>query len=98
MLPVVSGPDETRRQILIYSLLLAPLGALPWLLGHAGPAYGMISLGAGAALAALALRVRRERDTRSAKQLFGFSILYLFVLFAALLVDARSGPFALLLH
>jgi heme o synthase len=92
MLPVVAGARETRRQILIYSLFLAPLGALPWLLGQAGPLYGMTSVGAGAALAALALRLRRVRGDRAAKQLFGFSIVYLFVVFAVLLLDARVWP------
>jgi len=51
MLPVVSGEAETRRQILLYSLALAPLGASPWLLGYAGPLYGIVAVAAGAALA-----------------------------------------------
>jgi protoheme IX farnesyltransferase len=91
MLPVVAGPEETRRQILIYSLVLVPLGAAPWFLGYADAIYGAVALMAGLAMAALAWRVRRERqgeraDT-AAKQLFGFSILYLFLLFAVLLIE-----------
>ncbi len=94
MLPVVAGDQETRRQILLYTLILAPLGAAPWLLGYAGPAYGIIALATGAAMIALALRVRAEqRGHAASKQLFGFSIAYLFVLFAMLLVDHALGGF-----
>src|SRR5580704_15780134 len=92
MLPVVAGAQETRRQILLYTLLLAPLGAAPWLLGYAGAVYGIVALIAGAVMIVLALRVRAERQGHAAsKQLFGFSILYLFLLFAMLLVDRMSG-------
>jgi protoheme IX farnesyltransferase len=88
MLPVVSGAGETRRQILLYTLILAPLGVAPWLLGYAGPLYGLVALATGGIMIALALRVRAERQGHAAsKQLFGFSILYLFLLFASLLVD-----------
>jgi protoheme IX farnesyltransferase len=91
MLPVVCGERETRRQILLYTLLLAPLGVAPWALGYAGIAYGVVALAAGAAMIVLALQVLRETTAsgnRAARKLFGFSILYLFLLFAALLVDA----------
>jgi heme o synthase len=92
MLPVVAGIAETRRQILLYTLLLAPLGVAPWPLGYAGPTYGIVALVAGAAMIALALRVRAERSGHAAsKQMFGFSILYLFLLFAVLLVDRVCG-------
>jgi heme o synthase len=92
MLPVVAGATETRRQILIYTLILAPLGATPWLLGYAGLGYGIVALVTGAAMIALALRVRAETEGHKAsKQLFAFSILYLFLLFAMLLVDRMSG-------
>jgi protoheme IX farnesyltransferase len=92
MLPVVAGARETRRQILIYTLILAPLGATPWLLGYAGALYGVTALVAGAVMIGLALRVRAERDGHTAsRQLFAFSILYLFLLFAVLLVDRMSG-------
>jgi heme o synthase len=89
MLPVVSGAAETRRQILIYTLVLAPLGVAPWIAGYAGALYGVTALLAGAGMIALALRVRRESGLTGAKQLFAFSILYLFVLFAGLLADDR---------
>jgi protoheme IX farnesyltransferase len=95
MLPVVAGPDETRRQILIYSLIYAPLGAVPWLLGFAPAAYGAVAVVAGAAFLVLAWRVFRIREgtaaAKAAMQLFGFSILHLFVLFAALLATAGFG-------
>ena len=61
MLPVVAGEPETRRQILFYTLILAPLGAAPWFLGYAGALYGIVAVAAGAAIIALALRVRAER-------------------------------------
>jgi protoheme IX farnesyltransferase len=89
MLPVVAGEAETRRQILIYSLVLAPLGTLPWILGHAGMLYGATAVALGAGMVALAIKVKRESGLTGAKQLFGFSILYLFVLFAVLLADDR---------
>ncbi len=99
MLPVVAGAAETRRQILLYTLLLAPLGAVPWLLGYAGALYGVVALATGAVMIGLALRVRAERQGHAAsKQMFAFSILYLFLLFAMLLIDhvapALAGPVA----
>jgi protoheme IX farnesyltransferase len=92
MLPVVAGEQETRRQILLYTLILAPLGVLPWPLGYTGPIYGVTATVVGAIMIVLALRVYKERGGYGAsKQLFGFSILYLFLLFAMLLVDRISG-------
>ena len=92
MLPVVAGDQATRRQILIYTLILAPLGVVPWLLGYTGPTYGIAAVAVGGIMIALALRVRAERAGYAAsKQMFAFSILYLFLLFAMLLVDRVSG-------
>jgi heme o synthase len=94
MLPVVAGAAETRRQILIYSLVLAPIGAAPWLAGAAGLIYGAAALVAGGMMARLAHQLYRLGDTaadRAAKKLFGFSIVYLFLLFAVLLIDDRLG-------
>jgi protoheme IX farnesyltransferase len=97
MLPVVAGLEETRRQILLYSAVLVPVGAAPWLLGYAGAVYGATALVAGLAFVAFAWRVRAEqsgeRAERAAKRLFAFSILYLFVLFAVLLIDGGLGGF-----
>jgi protoheme IX farnesyltransferase len=89
MLPVVAGDLSTRRQILLYTLILAPLGVTPWLLGYAGLLYGVTALATGAVMLALAWQVYRERspDDRASKHLFAFSILYLFLLFAVLLVE-----------
>ena len=90
MLPVVAGDDATRRQILIYSLILAPLGVTPAFFGFAGLAYGIAASLLGLAYLALAFAVWRKRAAAAdaaARRLFAFSILYLFLLFAALLVE-----------
>jgi protoheme IX farnesyltransferase len=88
MLPVTAGAAETRRQILLYTLVLVPLGVSPWPLGYAGPLYGAIAMVSGAIMLALAWRVVRPRTASAANNhLFAFSILYLFLLFAALLVE-----------
>jgi protoheme IX farnesyltransferase len=93
MLPVVSGARETRRQILIYSLVLAPIGASPWLFGYAGIAYGIVAMLGGAAMVGLSWQLWRTPSDRIAKRLFAFSIVYLFVLFAALLAEwGLGGP------
>ena len=98
MLPVTHGAKTTRRHIFAYSLLLAPLGAAPVLTGLGGALYAAVSMFGGAFFLFLAWRVLRSRagegDVRGdkrARDLFGFSILYLFVLFAALLVERGIG-------
>jgi heme o synthase len=92
MLPVVAGAAKTRRQILYYTVVLAPVAVAPWLLGYAGALYGVAAVLAGAALIGLAVRVRGEAHGHAAsKQMFGFSILYLFLLFAMLLVDRMAA-------
>jgi len=91
MLPVVAGTQETVRQIRLYAIALLPVAIAPWLIGSAGPLYGVTAAGASTALLVLAWRV--TGGGREAKTLFGYSILYLFVLFAVLLVDhALFGP------
>jgi len=91
MLPVVAGPDETRKQIVVYAALLVPLALAPAFMGLGGPLYALTSIALGAVFLALALNVYRVREgraaDRAARQLFGFSILYLFGLFAALLTE-----------
>ncbi|HRK18252.1 MAG TPA: heme o synthase [Hyphomicrobiaceae bacterium] len=91
MLPVVSGTRETRRQILLYSFLLVPIAVIPAFIGLGGKAYAAISVVLGARFLHLAWRVYRSDDGRegdaTARKLFGFSILYLFLLFAVLLVE-----------
>src|SRR5712675_766910 len=87
MLPVVAGRAATTRQILIYSVVLLPISLLPWGFGFAGPIYGLAAAICGVILVGLAWQLDRSRhaDRGAAHRLFGFSILYLFVLFAALL-------------
>jgi protoheme IX farnesyltransferase len=87
MLPVVAGPEATRRQILLYSVALIPIGALPWLLGYAGLSYGFIALAAGTLMAVLAWRLHRLPAESAARLVFGYSIVYLFALFATLLIE-----------
>jgi protoheme IX farnesyltransferase len=95
MLPVVAGPAETRRQILIYSVLLAPLAVVPYFIGLGGMAYLVASTTLGLAFVALAWRVYRVTEGRAADQaarrLFAFSIFYLFVLFVVLLVEHTAA-------
>jgi protoheme IX farnesyltransferase len=92
MLPVVAGRAATTRQILIYSGLLALASELPWMLRFAGTVYGAIAAICGALFLLLARQLNRsiEVDRRAAHRLFVFSIFYLFVLFAALLIDHAS--------
>ena len=94
MLPVVAGRAVTTRQILIYSSLLALASELPWAIGFAGTVYGVIAAICGAFFLVLAVQLNRSigAERRAAQRLFLFSIAYLFVLFAALLIDHRGEP------
>ena len=96
MLPVVAGKAATTRQILIYSGLLALASELPWMLGFAGVIYGVIVGICGALFLLFALQLNRSTgaDRRAPHRLFVFSIFYLVVLFAALLIDHGSGSFS----
>jgi protoheme IX farnesyltransferase len=87
MLPVVAGPRETKRQMLYYTLVLWPVAAMPWPLGLAGPAYGVFALTLSAMFTGMAVAVCRDETDRSARRMFAFSLLYLFLIFAALLID-----------
>jgi protoheme IX farnesyltransferase len=93
MLPVVAGTAATTRQILIYSALLAPISVLPCLLGFAGQIYGVTALVCGGIFVALAFQLDRKSavDRKAAHRLFAFSIAYLFLLFAALLIGSISN-------
>ena len=95
MMPVVKGADETRRQILIYSIVLAPLGVVPAFIGLGGVLYAATSVILGVLFVYFAWQCYRERTgekaDRAAKQLFAYSVLYLFLLFAALLVEHGFG-------
>jgi len=87
MLPVVAGAAATRNQILIYTIVLWPFAVAPYFLGLAGYVYLGVALLLSALFTGFALRLRRDRTDRTPKQMFGFSILYLFLLFALLIVD-----------
>jgi protoheme IX farnesyltransferase len=91
MLPVVAGKAETRRQILIYTILLVPVGMAPAFLGFAGMLYGAAALVLGLIFVAAAVAVQRDETDRSARRMFGFSIFYLFALFALLIADRAIG-------
>jgi protoheme IX farnesyltransferase len=92
MLPVVAGVRNTRRQIFIYSLPMAAAAVLPWPLGLTGAIYGVAASALSAAFVLLAVPVLTNRATEPRgmapeKRLFGFSVLYLFALFGALVAD-----------
>jgi protoheme IX farnesyltransferase len=95
MMPVVKGEDETRRQILIYSLILAPLGCVPAIVGLGGGLYTVAAGFLGAFFVMFAYACYCERvgpdAERAAKNLFAYSVLYLFLLFAVLLVEQGFG-------
>jgi protoheme IX farnesyltransferase len=91
MLPVVAGPDQTRLQILLYTIVLVAVAAAPWPLGYFDAVYGVTSLILGAGMLALAVNVfvsrEKSQSLRATRKLFAFSILYLFALFATLLIE-----------
>jgi heme o synthase len=97
MLPVVAGASETRKQIVIYSSLLVPLGLCPPFMRIAGGLYVLASITLGAVFLAFALAVYRTREGRKAdyvaRRLFAFSIFYLFGLFATLLLERGIDRF-----
>ncbi|HEV2899694.1 MAG TPA: heme o synthase [Pseudaminobacter sp.] len=90
MMPNVAGEASTRKQILAYSLLLAPVGVAPWLFGFASGAYGLVSAALGAGFVWYAWKALASTDAkmRNAKALFAYSIIYLFAIFAVLLADS----------
>ena len=97
MMPVVAGERETRRQILIYAVLLAPLAIVPSMIGMASIAYGTLSAALGINFIRLSWTLYRKPSDDAAKRLFGFSILYLFLLFLGLVIDrlvVKSGLIA----
>ena len=87
MLPVVSGILETKRQILLYTVLLLPVSLIPWWIGTATLVWGAISAVMGFLFIAMAVKVWFDETDRAPQQMFRFSLLYLTVLFAALIVD-----------
>lgn len=97
MLPNVAGPAATRKAILLYTLLVAPVGLSPCFLGFGGLVYAVVALAGGLGMLALALQIYRHHSgplsTQAPRNMFRFSILYLFLLFAALLVEHGFGLF-----
>ncbi|MDA0655241.1 MAG: heme o synthase [Proteobacteria bacterium] len=91
MLPVVAGQRETKRQMLIYTVLLLPIALAPTLLGIAGWLYGAVAIVMGLAFVGAAVAVWRDETDRSPKRMFAFSIFYLFVLFALMIADRAAG-------
>jgi len=91
MLPVVRGEAETRRQILVYSVLLYAVTQLPFCAGGFGVEYLVASMSLGAVFIGGAVRLYRRADRRSALWLYLFSLAYLALLFAAMVVDAKVG-------
>jgi heme o synthase len=91
MLPVVAGPDATRLQILIYTIVLVAVAVAPWPLGYFDAVYGIASLVLGAGMMVCAVDVYRRRERaqslRATRKMFAFSILYLFALFSTLLIE-----------
>lgn len=90
MLPVVVGKRRTKKHILAYTLALVMISLLPWLLRFTGLLYGIVACVSGTMLLFLAIRLyrsRRDKEGASARSLFAFSILYLFLLFAGVLAD-----------
>ena len=89
MLPVVRGERETRRQILLYTLLLYAVTQLPFCAGGFGVPYLVASLALGGGFIALAARLWRSPSRRAALTLYLFSLAYLALLFSAMVLDAR---------
>jgi protoheme IX farnesyltransferase len=95
MMPNAKGPERTRKEILVYSILLAPLGVLPTIMGFASLVYGAAAVIGGLAMIYYSIKVLRVRDgegaNKAAMQLFGVSILYLFALFGILVIERAFG-------
>jgi protoheme IX farnesyltransferase len=89
MMPVVRGEDETRRQILLYTVLLVALTLLPVLFGFFGAIYATAAVALGAGFLAHAVRLQRAADRRAALKTYLFSLAYLAALFVAMVLDAR---------
>jgi heme o synthase len=90
MMPVARGERETRRQIVLYTVLLYAVSQLPFCVGFFGGIYLVASVALGSAFIAGSLILYRRADRRSALRLYLFSLLYLGLLFAAMVVDVKG--------
>jgi protoheme IX farnesyltransferase len=97
MLPVVAGKRETKKQMLLYTLVLWPVALAPAFLGMTGIVYGGVALVLSLLFTLAAIRVWFDDGETAARQMFGFSLLYLFLLFAFMVVDRAPGLTALIL-
>jgi len=86
MMTVTSGARKTKIQMLVYTLILLPLTLAPWLLGYASLAYGIAAALLSGLFVLSAIRVLMSDDLKLARQMFGFSVFYLFALFLALML------------
>lgn len=97
MLPNVAGERTTQHQILIYTLVLAAVSIAPTLLGFASLAYGIVAAGLGAAFTFYAVKLWLQKDNvalkKAARQLFAFSLIYLFVVYLVLLADVSVANY-----
>jgi protoheme IX farnesyltransferase len=91
MMPVVAGARETKRQMILYTVVLWPIAVAPFFLGLVGWAYLGLAVALSLLFTASSLQVWRDAGEVSAKRMFAFSILYLFLLFAGMLVDRAPG-------
>jgi len=91
MMPVVAGARETKKQMLLYTVVLWPIALAPAFLGLTGLVYGVVALALSALFTLTAIRVCYDDGDASAKRMFAFSILYLFLLYAVMVVDRAPG-------
>ena len=89
MMPVIKGEKKTKTQMLLYTLILFPVGLAPFALGFAGWIYGAASTILGLFFIYTAVRVIKDETLKSAKLMFGFSVFYLFAIFLALMLDYK---------
>ncbi len=94
MMPNVVGDHATRRQSVVYTVLLLLVTLAPVPMGLLGPIYGVVALGAGAWFLIAVLGSLRADDPKVDYQVFKISVAYLFLLFGAMLVDCAVRPFA----
>ena len=90
-MPVVAGDAETRRQILIYTAVLAPLGTAPTLIGMASLYFGVIAAVLGLVYIILAVAICKYDGEVYPRRAFTYSLIYLAILFAALIVDRAAS-------